>query len=61
MLKIKPCPFCGKPGEIFKFFDNLFTVVCSNPRCDCVAPRDSKSEQGAIRIWNRRRYPTVEE
>jgi ssDNA-binding Zn-finger/Zn-ribbon topoisomerase 1 len=61
MLKIKPCPFCGKPGVIYKWHDNLFAVICSNPRCGCEAPNDSKSENGAIRIWNRRRYPSIEE
>ncbi len=51
-MKIKPCPFCARNPEVYKFNDRCFTVVC---RCGAESPNDSVSEKGAIRIWNRRR------
>ena len=52
-MKIKPCPFCGRTDmKIVEFSDNIFTVVC---KCGCESPHDSKSKNGVIRIWNRRR------
>ena len=51
----KACPFCGRMQlKIHMIRLNCFTVVCI---CGCESPRDSKSAQGAVRIWNRRRPP----
>lgn len=53
---LKPCPFCARQPTTYKFphdKSNIWTVAC---KCGAESPRDSKSEDGAKRIWNRRRY-----
>ena len=55
-LKPKPCPFCAKEPLVYHwppYIRPLWSVIC---KCGAEAPNDSKSESGAIRIWNRRRY-----
>jgi len=61
---LKKCPFCAKQPKTYKFplnenYQNnfLWTVQC---KCGAESPRDSKSEQGAKRIWNRRRLAILE-
>ena len=50
---IKPCPFCGKEAKTYEFKPSgIWVVVC---KCGAESPRNSKSESGAKRIWNRRR------
>jgi len=51
-IKLKLCPFCARKPEITDFDKRLFVVVC---KCGAESPKDSVSEQGAARIWNRRR------
>ena len=59
MEKLKPCPFCGKEGELFSHEapqvlggGTRYMVVCSRcfERAGNVDTRD-----GAIKMWNRRR------
>ncbi len=56
-LKIKnglfPCPFCARQPSVGNFGKRIWTVFC---KCGAESPRDSTSENGAKRIWNRRRF-----
>lgn len=56
-IKLKPCPFCGSPGELYQFKESqLWIVQCTNSRyCTCEYGQ-SKSKSYAARLWNRRRY-----
>lgn len=56
MSKIKPCPFCARTPGIIEWNKNLYSMSC---KCGAESPRDSKSKEGIIRIWNRRRYVNV--
>ncbi len=51
-MKLKKCPFCARQPKVHKFIDNIYTIICE---CGAESPNDSVSENGAIRIWNRRR------
>jgi Lar family restriction alleviation protein len=58
MEKLKPCPFCGKEGELFSHEAPLalgggtrYMVVCS--RCFGRAG-NADTRDGAIKMWNRR-------
>ena len=55
-MKLKPCPFCAKIPEIVEWSENHFSIAC---KCGAESPRDSKSKNGAIRIWNRRRLENI--
>jgi len=48
---MKLCPFCARKPEV-KFHNTCYCVAC---KCGAQAPGNSVSENGAIRIWNRRR------
>lgn len=50
---MKPCPFCARQPKTYKFRDKVWVVTCG---CGCESPRNSVSESGAKRMWNRRRY-----
>lgn len=56
MAEIKPCPFCARIPEIVKWSKTNYSIAC---KCGAESPRDSKSKNGAIKIWNRRRYVNV--
>jgi predicted nucleic acid-binding Zn ribbon protein len=58
MPKLKKCPFCARDVEIIKFNERCYTICCS---CGAESPKDSVSEVGVARIWNRRRLETLEE
>jgi type IV secretory pathway TraG/TraD family ATPase VirD4 len=63
-LSIKPCPFCGGPGEMDGYYDsrrNGFVVKCvhdyaMDPELCAVAPRTMprKTRALAIKAWNHR-------
>lgn len=55
-MKLKLCPFCARQPEIHKINDRCFTVICW---CGAESPKDSVSEKGAVRIWNRRRLENI--
>ncbi len=55
-MKIKPCPFCAREVEVVKFHVTCYCVAC---KCGAEAPGNSVSENGAIRIWNRRRMNSI--
>jgi Lar family restriction alleviation protein len=54
-VKLKPCPFCGRPDEdieISQEFSHLpFYVECP---CGCMLFTEALSIRGAIEAWNRR-------
>ena len=52
MPKLKKCPFCARQPESVKIRDRCYTITC---KCGAESPKDSVSEAGAARIWNRRR------
>lgn len=59
MPTIKPCPFCGKAGNIekkeYRMLGNVFIPHCSNGSCLLfTARKEYKTEEGAIKAWNRR-------
>jgi len=57
-MRMKPCPFCARENiEVVKFHDTCYCVACN---CGAEAPGNSVSENGAIRIWNRRRTADIE-
>lgn len=62
-MKLLPCPFCAREPEVVVFdigsneTKKLYSVSCL---CGAESPKDSKSELGAARIWNRRRHLTRE-
>jgi len=50
---LKLCPFCARQPILYNFPNtDIWTVTCE---CGCESPSDSKSENGAKKIWNRRR------
>ena len=59
MNKMKPCPFCAREPILSTWLNGTrYGVYC---KCGCESPKDSKSKEGAIRIWNRRRYNNEKE
>ena len=52
-MKLKPCPFCGRKGELWnnKLTYRLYGVICEE--CDCMTPYFTTREE-AIEAWNRR-------
>lgn len=54
MIKLRPCPFCGKPGEM-KHLGEHFGASCADWKCQgmqgALMHRDEKSAAAA---WNRR-------
>lgn len=53
-LGLKPCPFCARSPKITSWGgDTLYSINCE---CGAESPKDSKSIEGAKRIWNRRRF-----
>lgn len=57
MPKLKLCPFCARHPELVRFHDRCYTVSC---KCGAESPKDSVSENGAAKIWNRRRLAILE-
>lgn len=51
--EIKPCPFCGWPGEIREEYGPN-TVHCSNSKCGAHISHLSVLTGTAIEAWNRR-------
>lgn len=49
MIKLKPCPFCGKVTA--RLHDSCCWIVC--PSCDAEGPC-GKDETDAINEWNKR-------
>lgn len=57
MIKLKPCPFCGKEVDIDSYdpFDG-YQGDCMLYKiwCDCGARLENRSKEQLIMIWNRR-------
>jgi len=57
MMKIKPCPFCGKePHWHQDLYDGTFALYCPNEQCtmDSVATDHFVAKEEAIEAWNTR-------
>ena len=56
MIKLKPCPFCGRRGEIRSFKGSDYKVECTNNFCQAsyMIGMDFDTEAEAIEAWNRR-------
>lgn len=58
MEELKPCPFCGRPGQITK--RRIGPLLYFKPRCSklvCIARKGNvwfPSKKEAIEVWNRR-------
>ena len=53
-LKIKSCPFCTKK-RVEVLNSHVFWVACNNSRCHVEGPT-RKTENGAIKAWNKRTF-----
>lgn len=57
--KLKRCPFCGSEAETYSesyypfSSDIKYKVICTNDKCQ-VSTRWFKSEEKAIKAWNKR-------
>lgn len=49
--KLKPCPFCGRPPEVYGEGEFILSIACDP--CALVMTVDSPP-RAAIRKWNRR-------
>lgn len=56
--KLKPCPFCGGPAEIWKANHNRSAWIACMGRCATVISREHKTDAEAIAAWNTR-TPTL--
>ena len=57
--EIKPCPFCGAPGEVSSdiiFGDTKWYVGCSGEKCPIVGVKTvmHQRRKDAIKTWNER-------
>lgn len=55
--KLKLCPFCGKGGHLQKNpYADKYYIKCLNIKCKIKPMTDEhyKSQQEAIKAWNRR-------
>lgn len=56
MTKLKPCPFCGAKGEVYKaHFVEGACAGCSNSKCEMGPATWEETREEAVRIWNTRR------
>lgn len=63
MVKLKPCPFCGKDAKLYKpsRIAKLFVVGCVNEDCGVmVESKFGKTKEEAIAAWNKRAGVSVE-
>jgi hypothetical protein len=70
MIKaIKPCPWCGKPAQLYRAEDcenftitsNLFFVGCVNEDCAVVSSTrgHANDESAAVTAWNDRHVSLI--
>lgn len=55
-LELKPCPFCGGRGKLYKVWSGYSVKCCGDERCHLQAvpfPAYTTKER-AIEAWNRR-------
>lgn len=59
---LKPCPFCGAPGELIHNAHWDYFVRCTDKRCAARTRQHHENENGAVLGWNKRdeRTCTVE-
>ena len=57
MVKLKPCPFCGRELLVVEGWKGCVWVECIN--CNTEGP-DKDTESEAIEAWNKRYTPTTE-
>lgn len=50
MMKLKPCPFCGK-NPISEHVDDVFSIRCNNPDCPVYVYAQSKIDL-PVEAWN---------
>lgn len=53
MDKMKPCPFCGSPAELYGE-EYMVWCRCSNEDCRCELITRFDEPEEAIEEWNRR-------
>lgn len=53
MDELKPCPFCGKPGQEKKVYKPFFHGWVGCPECKCYINYEHSDKYAVIR-WNRR-------
>jgi hypothetical protein len=55
--EVKPCPFCGKPGEVYHHaeIDTIWIAGCAVENCPGeMAAYDYVSRETALAAWNTR-------
>lgn len=51
MKKVKPCPFCGSPGQLWLKV-GYYKVECTNR--ECPSHKKFVTKEMAVEEWNRR-------
>lgn len=51
---LKPCPFCGAPGELIHNAHWDYFVRCTDKRCAARTRQHHENENGAVLGWNKR-------
>ena len=54
MPKLKSCPFCGGPAELWKAQGNRAAWVACMGQCVVLVTRECKSNDEAVALWNGR-------
>lgn len=58
MNDLKPCPFCGdEPAKTFSSDCSSFYIQCMNEDCAIQPGVDTRDDEHAIAIWNKRAAP----
>lgn len=56
-IKLKPCPFCGGEAKILVNLSGMYTICCSNDKCNInvsTKPTPANKEE-VINTWNTRK------
>ena len=54
MMKLKPCPFCGKEPSFFLYNSGGMRIECVDPDCQAIVRIEATNEQRALSKWNTR-------
>lgn len=52
--KLKPCPFCGGPAELWRAHADRPAWIACGGECVVLVTRECKTDDEAAAIWNRR-------